>query len=95
MLVLSVISSFQISLMRKRKLVALLYLSSWCLVTVSVLWLFYTVSWVGLGPYCMSLSLSNMIDLLVCLRMQTAQPDISCHMYFAAVQLLNLLQIFK
>ena len=35
-------------LMSKRELVALLKLSSWCLVTVSVLWLFLTVPWVGL-----------------------------------------------
>ena len=34
--------------MGKRELVALLFLSSWCLVTVSVLWLFLTVWWVGL-----------------------------------------------
>ena len=30
------------------KCIALLWLSFWCLVTVSVLWLFVTVSWVGL-----------------------------------------------
>ena len=35
-------------LMRKRKLVALLQLSSWCLVTVSIFWLFLTVPRVGL-----------------------------------------------
>ena len=34
--------------MRKRELVALLILSSWCLVTVGVLWLFLPVPWVGL-----------------------------------------------
>ena len=33
---------------RERELVALLYLSSWCPVTVSVLWLFLAVRWVGL-----------------------------------------------
>ena len=33
---------------RKRELVALLNLSSWCFVTVSVLWLFHTVPLVGL-----------------------------------------------
>ena len=30
------------------KLVSLLKLSSWCLVTITVLWLFLTVPWVGL-----------------------------------------------
>ena len=41
-------SSFAIILMRKRELVALLKLSSWCLVTVNFLWLFLTEPWVGL-----------------------------------------------
>ena len=40
---LSVLSSFGFIFTRKRKLVVLLSLSSWCLVTVSVLWLFLTV----------------------------------------------------
>ena len=39
-------SSFAIILMGKRELVALLGLSSWCL--VMVVWLFLTVSWVCL-----------------------------------------------
>ena len=34
--------------MRKRELAALLWLSSWCLVAVSALWLFLMVPWVGL-----------------------------------------------
>ena len=46
--VLCVLSSFAIILMGKRELVALLYLSSWCFVTVIVLWLFLMVPWVGL-----------------------------------------------
>ena len=41
-------SSFAIILMGKRQFVALLELSSWCLVTVNVVWLFLTVPWVGL-----------------------------------------------
>ena len=41
-------SSFAIILKRKRKLVALLLLSYRCIVTVNVLWLFYTVPLVGL-----------------------------------------------
>ena len=45
---LGVFSSFAIILTRKRELVALLNLSSWCLVTVSSLWLFLAVPWVGL-----------------------------------------------
>ena len=39
-------SSFVLSLMGKRELVALFSLSSWCL--VMVVWLFFTVPWVCL-----------------------------------------------
>ena len=39
-------SSFAIILMGKRELVALLSLSSWCLVIV--VWLFFALPWVGL-----------------------------------------------
>ena len=41
-------STFAIIWMLKRRLVALLSLSSWCLVTVSVLWLFLTLPTVSL-----------------------------------------------
>ena len=41
-------SSFAISLKRERKLVALLFLSYRCIVTINVLWLILTVPWVGL-----------------------------------------------
>ena len=41
-------SSVAIDLMGKRELVSLLLLPFWCLMTVSVLWLFLLVSWVGL-----------------------------------------------
>ena len=40
--------SFAVILKRKRKLVALLFLSYRCIVTINVLWLFPTVLWVGL-----------------------------------------------
>ena len=46
--VLSVPYSFPIILMMKIELVALLLLSSWCHVTVSVMWLFLNVPWVDL-----------------------------------------------
>ena len=45
---LGVHSSFAIILKRKRKLVVLLLLSYRCIVTINVLWLFLTVTWVGL-----------------------------------------------
>ena len=45
---LGVYSSFAIILKRKRKLVVLLLLSYRCIVTINVLWLFLTVTWVGL-----------------------------------------------
>ena len=44
----SVLSSFAIILTEKRDLVALLYLSSCCLMAVSVLWLFLMVLCVSL-----------------------------------------------
>ena len=47
-MLLCVLSSFAILLKRMRELVALLVLSYGCLVTVIVLWLFLTVSWVGM-----------------------------------------------
>ena len=40
--------SFAIILKRKRKLIALLVLSYRCIVTITILWLFLTVPWVGL-----------------------------------------------
>ena len=46
--VLYVLSSFGIILMGKREFVSLLCLSARCLVTVIVLWLFLTISWVSL-----------------------------------------------
>ena len=42
------LSSFAIVLTRKRQLVALLLLSIVCHVTISVLWFFPAVPWVGL-----------------------------------------------
>ena len=41
-------SSFAIILKRKRKLVAYVFLSYRCIATISFLWLFLTVPWVGL-----------------------------------------------
>ena len=41
-------SSFATILKRERELIALLLLSYRCIVTINVLWLFLTVSWVGL-----------------------------------------------
>ena len=45
---LCVHSSFAIILKRKIKLVAVILLSNRCIVTINVLWLFLTVTWVGL-----------------------------------------------
>ena len=45
---LCVNSSFAIILKRKKKLVALLLLSYRCFVSINVLWLFLTATWVGL-----------------------------------------------
>ena len=46
--VLCVRFSFAIILKKKRKLAALLLLSSRCIVTIDVVWLFLVVPWVGL-----------------------------------------------
>ena len=51
---LCVHSSFAIILKRKRKLVALLYLSYIFRVTLNFLWLFLTVPWVGLQWYSLT-----------------------------------------
>ena len=45
---LCVLSSFAIIWKRKKKLVACLLLSYRCIVTISVMWLFLKVPWVGL-----------------------------------------------
>ena len=47
-ILLCVHSSIAIILKRKRKLVALLLLSYRCIVTINVLWLLLTLTWVGL-----------------------------------------------
>ena len=49
-------------LKRKRKLVALLLLSYRCIVTINVLWLFFTVPWVGLQ--CMIVVFPDHTNLL-------------------------------
>ena len=54
---LSVLSSFAIILMRNRELYALLKLSSWCIVTVSVLLLFLGVS--AVGEQCVNVIFSD------------------------------------
>ena len=41
-------SGFAIILKRNEKLVALLFLSYRCIVTINILWIFLTVPWVGL-----------------------------------------------
>ena len=54
--------SFAIMLKKKRKLIVLLLLSYRCLVTVNVLWLFLTVSWIGLQ--CVIVVFPDHTDLL-------------------------------
>ena len=60
---LYVFSSFSIILMRKRELVDLLLLSFGWFVTVNVLWLFLSVSWVGLQ--CINVVFPNHTHLLL------------------------------
>ena len=60
------LSSFTIILVRKRELVTLLELSSYHRVTVSVLWLFLAVSWVGLQ--CVIMAFPDHTHILFYLR---------------------------
>ena len=45
---LCIVMHSRFAIILKRKLVALLLLSCRCIVSINVLWLFLTVSWVGL-----------------------------------------------
>ena len=56
------LSSFAIIFTRNRELVDLLLLSLVCIVTVYVLWLFLTMSWVGLQ--CVIVVFSDQIHYL-------------------------------
>ena len=59
---LSVLSSFAIDLTKKRKLVTLLQLSSCCLVTVSVMWLYLALP--GVCLQCVSVVFPDHTHLL-------------------------------
>ena len=76
------VSSFATILTRKRELVALLYLSPWCLVTVIILWLSLTVPWVGL----MFVVFPDQTHLLLGLKarlsaVHVALPDVNVLVY--------------
>ena len=60
---LGALSSFAILMTKKRELVTLLKLSSWCIVTVSGLWLFLTLSLVVLQQ-CVLVVISDHTQLL-------------------------------
>ena len=60
------ISSFAITSKRKRTLVALLYMSSWCQVTVSVLCLFHGTGAVGRCDYGIFLPYSLTVCFIDC-----------------------------
>ena len=70
---LCVHSSFAIILKRKRKLVALLLLSYRCIITVNAMWLFLTMSWVGLQ--CAIVVFPNHTHLLFYLFYNSSQSD--------------------
>ena len=78
----SVHSSFAIILKGKRKLVALLSLSSWCLVIVE--WLFLAVPWVCLQfvivvfPDHTHLLYSNSSPVLTVLSQRDIKLDVGC-----------------
>ena len=59
---LCVLSSFAITLKRKRKLIALLLFSYSCIVTINVLLLFHTVPWVDMQ--CVIVVVPDHIHLL-------------------------------
>ena len=60
--------SFAINLKRKRKRIALLLLSYRCIVTINVLWLFLTMSWVGLQ--CVIVVFPDLTHLLFVVRVK-------------------------
>ena len=62
-----VLSRFAVILTKKRELIALLLLSFWCLVTINVLWLFFTVAWVGMHNVIVIFSDSTQL-LFFCLK---------------------------
>ena len=66
-MLLHVLSSFAIILIGKRELVALLSLSSWCLVIV--VWLFLAVPWVSLQFVIVVFSDHSHLLLLVLIRL--------------------------
>ena len=69
---LCVLSSFAIILKKKKELVTLFLLSSRCLVTVYVLWLFLTVPWVGLQ--CMVVEIpdhTHLFFIFICRLLKT------------------------
>ena len=72
-------SSFAIILKRQRKLVALLLLSSQCLVILIVLWLF-TVPWAGLQ--CVIVVFPDHTDLLFNYLPEMTQPILSSYIGF-------------
>ena len=69
---LRVHSSFAIILKRKRKLFALLLLSYSCIVTINVLWLFLTLSWVGLHCVIVVFPDHTRLLFIVCLKVMSA-----------------------
>ena len=80
LLTCSILSSFAVILTGKRKLVVLLLLSPWCLVTVIVLWLFLVVPWVGMQ--CVFVVFPDQTHLLLGLKarlsaVHIALPDVN------------------
>ena len=75
-------SSLAIILMGKRELVALLSLSSWCL--VRVVWLFLAVSWVCMSFVIVVFPDPTLFLFLLCtcvLRVARCQSEYQCHFW--------------
>ena len=83
-----VLSSFEITLMRKRELVALLLLSFWCLVTVVHLF-FLMVSWIGLQSVFVIVIISN--NVVCATSKATDQPAHTRSLIRAFASRLNIL----
>ena len=66
---------FAIVFMVKRELVALLWLSSWCLAIVSALWLFLAVPWVGLRCVIVVFTGLEVMNLEYSLRLKVKRND--------------------
>ena len=87
--ILTVVCSFSIILTRKIKLVALLYLCSYCHVTVTVLYVFLIVP--GIAPGSVIVKLLAILTCSVCVRFSsTANEELRLSLFISCFSCSNL-----